>query len=159
MTPVSIHPLYRDDDPSRLREFAVDAPLVRRLRESYTLLRTRGDRLAVVFYDNLFQAHPGLRTMFRTDPVVQRAKFMASLDSVARFLDQPLAQREYLTGLGAMHAGLGVRPAHYDIVIDILAASMGEVLDELSAESATATDEWRLALRLISDQMIGGASR
>lgn len=109
-------------------------------------------RFAEVFYAKLFAAAPRLRGMFPDDLRAQAAKLTASLDAIVRNFEDPGANRLALSDLGGRHAGYGVRPEHYALVIDLLIESMREVGGITIQESGLG--EWRSALRLISDQMI-----
>lgn len=157
--PVHRHPLYRGTNPTELSNFEIDHELVGRLRDSYQAVRATGDRLAVTFYRNLFAQYPGLRPMFKADPAEQAAKLMASLDIIIAYLADPGGkQREYLAELGRRHTTYGVVPAHYDAVIQLLCDAMKQVLTESGHHPSQRTlDEWRTALRLVSDHMLSAA--
>jgi len=84
---------------------------------------------------------------------------MAALDAVVRNFEHPLENVAMLAQLGSRHIGRGTKPEHYNLVIDILITSMTELLGPYA--DGRGLDEWRMALRLISDHMIrgvGGAS-
>lgn len=80
---------------------------------------------------------------------------MGSLDAVVQNLEHPASNAAMLAALGKRHVGYGAKPEHYDLVIDLLIQSMRELAD--SDLDAAALDEWRMALRLISNQMIAAA--
>jgi hemoglobin-like flavoprotein len=155
--PVRLHPLYRDEPPSRLVGVGRDQAVIERLRSQYRLVRAQGERLASLFYERLFLEYPAVRPLFHEDPQRQRLKLMDSLDTVIGFLDQPSNQREYLRQMGARHMGYGALPAHYEVVSGLLADAMVEVLgDQVDQETR---NDWLDAFRLISDQMLAGASQ
>lgn len=152
--PISLHPLYRDEPPHRLVGVGRDEAVIRRLRSQFRLVRAEGDDLAKIFYSRLFEQYPSVRPMFRTDPAIQRAKLMDSLEVVMKFLDHPTEQAEYLRQMGARHAGYGALPVHYEIVSGLLADAVTEVLGERADQETRA--DWYDAFRLISDQMLAG---
>jgi len=155
--PVKRHPVattFSERPDQRLDSIPLDLGVVNRLRLSYEQVRTRGDALAEVFYGKLFTAAPHLRGMFKASPQAQSAKLMAALDAVVRNLEKPEENAAMLAELGRRHAGYGARPEHYALVVDLLVDSMGEVLDRPQPESLA---EWRVALQLISRQMLSAA--
>jgi len=150
--PISLHPLFRDDRPDRLARFRADGALIARLRSSLGAARAQGDRLAEAFYERLFKRRPDLRPMFTTDPALQRRKLMDSLATIVAFLGDRPGLDAYLAELGRRHAALGVKPAHYEIVVETLVQALGDVLgDGLDTETA---EDWRETLWLISEVMM-----
>lgn len=155
--PVRLHPLYRDEPPSRLIGVGRDDAVIDRLRSQYRMVRADGERLAGIFYERLFREYPSVRPLFPDNLELQRAKLMDSLDTVIGFLDRPASQRAYLREMGARHVEYGALPAHYPIVCDLLADAMVEVLGERADEDSRR--DWLDAFRLISDQMLAGATK
>jgi nitric oxide dioxygenase len=90
--------------------------------------------------------------MFRTEPQVQAAKLIASLDAIVQNLVDPDANAQMLAELGRRHAGYGAKPEHYDLVIELLVDSMRELMGPAIQDQSL--NEWRMALRLVSNQMI-----
>lgn len=155
--PVYRHPIARSSLDSPLSRLPLDRGLVGRLQASFEPVRASGVRFGEVFYTRLHAAAPHLRAMFRSDPHTQSAKLVASLDAIVRNLANPDENAAMLNALGQRHAAYGVRPEHYDLVIDVLLDSLREILGPLAHEHAL--DEWRIALRLVSDQMIAAAQQ
>ncbi len=155
--PLRRHPVARSSDAGALAGFPIERDLVQRLRDSYDLVRQRDLQLAEIFYERLFTAAPAVRPLFTLPSEQQAAKLMAALDAIVRNLTAPADNAALLNDLGKRHAAYGARPEHYDLVIDLLVESMTTLLgDEIDA---TVFDEWRMALRLVSDQMIAAAQR
>lgn len=154
--PVRRHPVAVASDSASLAPFPLDVALVLRLRATYEVVRVHQLRLAEVFYARLFAEAPELRAMFRGEPEAQAAKLTAALDAVVRNFEDPRRNAATLAELGRRHAAYGARPEHYSLVVDLLTDSIREVAGP--ACSAAAVEEWRLALRLISNQMIAGAT-
>lgn len=153
--PVSLHPLFPEQPGSRLIGVGRDTGVVERLRSEYRLARGKGDLLAREFYQRLFDRYPQVRALFSTDPAVQRARLMESLDTVIAFLDRPQEQARYLAQMGARHVRYGALPEHYPIVSRLLAEAVVAVLAD-DAELG-AFDDWHEAFMLVADQMIAGA--
>ena len=153
--PVRRHPVAVNKEDLRFTRLPLDLALVSRLKSSYARLREQDNRLAEKFYHRLFMVAPKLRPMFRGDLGVQSQKLMSALDAVVRNLERPDDNAALIAEMGKRHAGYGVKPEHYDLVIDLLVEPMKELL-ELDS-NCEGPDEWRTALRLISDQMINAA--
>lgn len=159
--PVHRHPVAVAPIRDPLANLPLDLALVDRLRATYALVRARDTRLAEIFYGRLFSAAPHLRPMFKSAPADQARKLTDALDAVVRNLQEPAQNAAMLDALGRRHAEYGAKPEHYVLVIDLLIDSMREVLDAPPDAPATverSLDEWRMALRLISDQMIRAAA-
>lgn len=149
--PVSLHPLFPDQPGTRLVGVGRDESVIARLRSEYALVRAEGDRLAVLFYGRLFERHPTLRSMFRTDQHLQRARLMESLDLVMQFLDRPADQARHLRALGDRHRSYGVRSEHYPIVVTLLTEAMTSALGDRAHVGSR--DAWYEAFRLVAEQM------
>lgn len=149
--PVSLHPLFPDHPGTRLVGVGRDESVIARLRSEYALVRAEGDRLAVLFYGRLFERHPHLRSMFRTDSHVQRARLMQSLDLVMQFLDRPAEQARHLRALGERHRSYGVRSEHYPMVVGLLTEAMMVALGDRAHVGSY--ESWKEAFGLVAEQM------
>lgn len=154
---VKRHPVAVDITGDALARVPLDTALVSRLRATYDAVRVQELRLAETFYTRLFAIAPHLRGMFPSDIRGQAAKLTAALDAVVHNFEDPAANVAALSQLGRRHAGYGVKPEHYAIVVDLLIASMREVGGDALDESRL--QEWRWALRLISQQMLAAGDR
>lgn len=146
------HPMAVQTTSDALDRVPLDTALVARLRASYDVVRGHELRLAETFYARLFALAPHLRPMFPNDLRAQAEKLTAALDVVVRNFEDPAANAAVLASLGRRHAGYGVKPEHYTLVVDLLVESMrelgGAAMDEARLQ------EWHRALQLISQQMI-----
>lgn len=154
--PVRRHPIVASAVHATPHVIPIDLALVERLRGTYEQVRARPLDFAERFYAKLFAEAPQLRPMFRGDLVDQAGKLTASLDVVVQNLEDPTANAAMLADLGRRHAGYGAKPEHYDLVVRLLVDAMEEVLGPRADRRHL--DEWRLALRLVSNQMIAAAS-
>jgi nitric oxide dioxygenase len=150
--PVHQHPVAVPNSKDPILGLPLDLALIGRLKASFQLVHSKGPRLAEIFYSKLFSAAPQLRSLFRSDADSQARKLSAALEAVVHNLESPAENSAMLAELGKRHAGYGARPEHYDLVVSLLVESMSEVLG--SATDTRSLEEWRMALRLISDQMI-----
>ncbi len=155
--PVRRHPVAVSKPDAPLNMLPLDVDLVVRLKKTYAQVRACDLQLAEVFYSRLFAAQPELRPMFRGDIAAQARKLTAALDAVVHNFERPVENAAMVAELGVRHAGYGVKPEHYETVIDILVESMRVVLGPSS--DARSIDEWRMALQLIAKQMIAAAGQ
>ena len=100
------------------------------VQASFARLAGNADGVADAFYTRLFEIDPALRHLFRSDLAGQRRRLMQMLATAVGGLDDVAALLPAVTALGALHAGYGVRDAHYASVgralIDTLRAGLGE---------------------------------
>lgn len=127
------------------------------VQSSFAVVAPQADALARRFYARLFELDPALRRLFKPDLAEQRDKLMAVLGVAVNGLGRIDALVPVLEGLGARHAGYGVRDAHYEVVatalLDTLAAGLGE------AFTPTLRDAWTCAYTLLAAAMQAGARR
>lgn len=88
------------------------------------------DTAAQLFYGQLFELDPSLRSMFKGDMVEQGRKLMAMINTVVVSLDNlgPILGR--IQELGRGHVAYGVTEAHYDTVGNALIWTLGQGLGE-----------------------------
>lgn len=146
------HPVAKIEHGDMLARVPVDAALIGRLRASYEQVRASDHRFAELFYAKLFAIAPHLRPLFTSNPAAQAAKLTASLDAIVANLEAPEANAEALAQLGRRHVGYGAKPEHYPVVVELLVESMAELLS--TPTTSPAMEEWRTALRLVSERMI-----
>jgi nitric oxide dioxygenase len=115
------------------------------------------DRVAVTFYDRLFEIDPAARAMFaRTNMTTQRVKFLEMLGEIVRNLDQPKGLIPAVSALGKRHVDYGVRDVDYDRVREALFAALAaEVGDAFTSD---VRDAWEEAYALTAALMKRGAT-
>ena len=127
------------------------------VQASFARLATDADGVAQAFYARLFEIDPTLRPLFGSDLVGQRRKLMQMLATAVGGLDDVTALLPIVKGLGARHAGYGVRAAHYTSVgralIDTLRAGLGEAFTP-ALERA-----WIAVYTVLAGSMQAGAHR
>lgn len=113
------------------------------------------DRATAHFFALLFLRHPELRSFFPAAMDVHRDRLFRTLLAVVRELDQPVALRATLTGLGRDHRRHGTLAGHYVAVEECLVETLARYAGghwDAEAESA-----WRRAYRMIASIMIEAA--
>jgi nitric oxide dioxygenase len=117
------------------------------------------DDIARRFYVHLFEQYPGLLDgVFNRGNQAEGSQQSALAGSVALFASSLMQNPEQvpeqlLSRIAHKHASLGITPAQYDVVHDVLFAAIVEVLGEaVTPEVAAAWDEvyWLMAYALIN---------
>jgi nitric oxide dioxygenase len=127
------------------------------VQSTFTTVTADADlRLAKRFYEHLFRISPESRSLFSTDPAVQRQKFTDELGAIVwsiGHLDDFLATT---MSLGARHVAYGATIDHYRLVGDALLAALADELGEACTDEVTAA--WRAAYDLVAEAMMMGAA-
>lgn len=150
--PIRRHPIAAGAVAANLRAVPIDVALAARLRSDFEQILAHELRLGELFYARLFEAAPHLRSLFKSTPEEQARKLIASLESIVRNFEDPESSAALLAELGRRHASYGAKAEHYVLVIDVMIESMAQLFGPRG--DPRRLDEWRMALRLISDQMI-----
>ena len=113
------------------------------------------------FYTHLFEQHPGLNDgVFNRGNQAEGSQQVALAGSVAVFASALVKTPEQLpetllSRIAHKHASLGITPAQYDVVHDVLFWAIVDVLgDAVTPEVAAAWDEvyWLMAYALINQE-------
>jgi NAD(P)H-flavin reductase/hemoglobin-like flavoprotein len=130
--------------------------LSRTLKESWSLIEDRQDKLAGQFYARMFLADPQLRELFPVQMDQTRSRLLAALLTAIQNVDEPELLDDYLRGLGRDHRKYHAGPAHYEQMGRALLESLRDLSgDQWCAEYDTA---WQEAYRVISGRMQAGAA-
>ncbi|WP_405097929.1 globin domain-containing protein [Micromonospora sp. NBC_01412] len=126
------------------------------VRAGAEALRPNLSAVAQDFYRRLFAADPELRTMFTSDPVLQREKFADELEAIVSSIERfdDFIDRTRL--LGARHAGYGVRFRHYGEVREALFGAFAAALG--AGWTAETERAWRRAYDMIAEAMLLGSA-
>jgi hemoglobin-like flavoprotein len=81
-----------------------------------------------LFYDNLFEADPSLRPLFKGDMKQQAAKLVLMINAAVNKLNDLGTLVPILQQLGQRHETYGVLPAHYATVGTALLKTLGQGL-------------------------------
>jgi len=127
------------------------------VRHSFALVQPIAAQAAALFYNNLFQADPSLRALFRGDMMQQGERLMTMIGAAVGLLDRPEALIPVLQKLGARHGGYGVVDAHYASVGGALLLTLEQGLgDDFTPDTLAA---WTELYGIISRTMIEAARR
>jgi hemoglobin-like flavoprotein len=126
------------------------------VRHSFGLVAPIAPQAAALFYDNLFDADPSLRALFRGGNMAhQGERLMTMIATAVRMLDQPQVLLPLLRSLGARHGGYGVTSDHYATVGAALLKTLEQGLQD--AWTPAAAEAWTAAYGVISRTMQEGA--
>jgi len=100
------------------------------VRSSWQQVLPIKDTAAQLFYGQLFELDPSLRSLFKGDMIEQGRKLMAMINTVVISLDQLGPILGAVEDLGRRHVAYGVTEAHYDTVGSALIWTLGKGLGE-----------------------------
>jgi hemoglobin-like flavoprotein len=98
------------------------------VQDSFAKLAPISDVAATLFYDELFQRDPALRSLFKPDMTEQRQKLMAMLATAVANLGEWERISAAVQALGRRHVSYGVKPTDYQTVGDALIATLDKGL-------------------------------
>lgn len=126
--------------------------VIRLVQQSWSLVLPIAPQAAALFYDNLFELDPGLKSLFKGDIQAQGAKLMQMIDVAISKLDKLDVLIPVLQGLGMRHAGYGVQAAHYETVGAALLKTLGQGLGD--AFTPQVRDAWTTVFGVMASVMI-----
>lgn len=100
------------------------------VRSSWQQVLPIRDTAAQLFYGQLFELDPSLRSLFKGDMAEQGRKLMAMINTVIVGLDNLAPLLGAVEDLGRRHVAYGVTEAHYDTVGSALIWTLGKGLGE-----------------------------
>ena len=121
------------------------------VRSSFALVQPIAPQAAALFYDNLFEADPALRPLFKGDMAQQGERLMSMIGAAVGMLDRPATLIPVLRKMGARHAGYGVKDAHYGTVGAALLKMLEQGLGD--AFTADAREAWTVLYGVIASTM------
>jgi len=98
------------------------------VRSSWQQVLPIKETAAELFYGQLFELDPALRTMFKGDMIEQGRKLMTMINTVVKSLDNLAPVLEIIENMGRRHVEYGVTAAHYDTVGNALIWTLGQGL-------------------------------
>jgi hemoglobin-like flavoprotein len=130
---------------------AVDKRQVTLVQQSFEQAAALGEKVAEIFYAELFAIDPTLRSMFQGDMHEQRKKLLAALAMVVRALHTPEKIIGPAQKLAIRHLDYGVEPVHYTYVGNALLRTLKKGLgDQFTPELR---DAWVEAFRTLATVM------
>lgn len=124
------------------------------VQSSFAQVAPIADAASALFYDDLFERSPELRSLFPDDLSEQRAKLMQMLAVAVSGLSNWDATVGAVRNLGARHAHYGVVPEHFDAVGASLLATLAKGLGD--AFTPEVREAWTEAFGVIAGEMEAG---
>jgi hemoglobin-like flavoprotein len=121
------------------------------VRISWQQVLPISDSAAKLFYGQLFELDPSLRSLFKGDMVEQGRKLMAMINTVVISLDQLGPILGTIEDMGRRHVAYGVTEAHYDTVGSALIWTLGKGLGEQFTPAVE--DAWAEAYNTLASAM------
>lgn len=125
------------------------------VQDSFSKVAPIADQAAALFYQNLFEADPTLKPLFKGNMEEQGKKLMQMIAVAVGKLDDLPTLVPVLQNLGKRHAGYGVVNAHYDTVGAALLKTLGQGLGDAFTPDVKAA--WTTAYGLMAKTMIDAA--
>lgn len=100
------------------------------VRSSWQQVLPIKDTAAQLFYGQLFELDPSLRSLFKGDMVEQGRKLMMIINTAVNSLDDLGPILGAVEDMGRHHVAYGVTEAHYDTVGSALIWTLGQGLGE-----------------------------
>ncbi|KAI1811886.1 globin-like protein [Poronia punctata] len=119
------------------------------------VLKEHGVTITTLFYENLLEAHPELRSVFNQGNQVGGAQpraLAAAVWAYAAYVDDLGKLGTAVEHIAHKHASLNVQPEHYPIVGKFLLEAVAEVLGE--ACTPDIVDAWTAAYAVLADIFI-----
>jgi hemoglobin-like flavoprotein len=121
------------------------------VQNSWNVITPVSQQMGEEFYGKLFELHPDLKPMFKSDPKDQAMKLMFMLSYLVHRLASVDDMRAEISKLASRHKGYGTLNDHYKPVGEVLMWSLQRNLGELwTPETEVA---WRKAYDLIATLM------
>lgn len=112
---------------------------------------------AALFYQNLFEADPSIKTLFKGDMTAQGEKLMHMIGAAVGQLNDLDTLVPILQQLGARHVAYGVKDAHYQTVGGALLKTLQQGLG--SAFTPAVNAAWAEVYDVMAEVMITSAAR
>ncbi|ROH86271.1 hemin receptor [Pseudomethylobacillus aquaticus] len=111
---------------------------------------------AALFYQNLFEADPSLKTLFKGDMTAQGKKLMHMIGAAVGKLNELDTLVPILQQLGARHVAYGVEDVHYQTVGGALLKTLQQGLGPAFTPEVNAA--WAEVYGVMADVMITSAA-
>ncbi|MBT9505644.1 globin family protein [Rhodoferax sp.] len=125
------------------------------VQSTFNSVRPIAGVAAQLFYDQLFELDPSLRSLFKGDITRQGQMLMSMLGTAVNGLSKLETLVPVVHQLGIRHAGYGVRTEHYDTVGSALLWTLEKGLGNEFTPAARAA--WTVAYALLAQTMQAGA--
>jgi hemoglobin-like flavoprotein len=133
----------------------MDAQTIQLVQDSWEKVLPISGVAGPLFYKNLFEADPSLRSLFKGNMPDQAAKLMQMIGAAVGLLTDLDKLIPVLKQLGARHTGYGVVTAHYSTVGGALLSTLQQGLGP--AFTPEVKEAWASAYSVITEVMTSPA--
>ncbi|OQA07842.1 MAG: Flavohemoprotein [Bacteroidetes bacterium ADurb.Bin397] len=98
------------------------------VQNTWSTITPVSQQMGESFYSRLFQNHPELKPMFKSDPKDQAMKLMFMISYLVHRLGSFDDLKDEIIKLASRHTGYGTKKEHYGAVGDALLATLKESL-------------------------------
>ncbi len=123
---------------------------------SFAKIAPIADLAATLFYEDLFERDPRLRSLFREDMTEQRQKLMAMLGTAAANLQHWEKIAAVVQALGRRHVAYGVEPTDYETVGAALIATLEKGLGDDFTQGVR--EAWVACYAAVTAEMLGAVA-
>jgi len=92
---------------------SLTATEIKLVRDSWQIINPVSRKMGEDFYAKLFESHPELRSLFKSDPKDQAMKLMFMLSYLVNRLDNVDDMKAEIIKLANRHKNYGTDPAHF----------------------------------------------
>jgi len=125
------------------------------VQTSFAKVAPIADVAARLFYENLFERDPDLRSLFKEDMTEQRQKLMAMLSVAVANVGDWNKIAEAVQALGRRHVSYGVKPQDYATVGAALIATLEKGLGEDFTPQVR--DAWEACIAAVAGEMLSAS--
>ncbi len=133
----------------------MESSTIQLVQNSWQKVVAIGPQAAALFYQNLFETDPALKSLFNGDMQAQGKKLLDMITIAVNKLTELDVLVPVLQNLGKRHAGYGVKDAHYDTVGAALVKTLGQGLG--SSFTQEVKDAWIKVYGVMADVMKAAA--
>lgn len=133
----------------------MESSTIQLVQNSWQKVVAIGPQAAALFYQNLFETDPALKSLFNGDMQAQGKKLLDMITIAVNKLTELDVLVPALQNLGKRHAGYGVKDAHYDTVGAALVKTLGQGLG--SSFTQEVKDAWIKVYGVMADVMKAAA--
>jgi hemoglobin-like flavoprotein len=124
----------------------------RLVQASFAQVDPMADRVAMMFYQRVFELDPMLASLFKVDMATQGTRFMEKLALAVKGLEDLDEIAPFVETLGRRHVGYGVKTKDYDTVGEALLWTLEQHLGSSFDDNVKAA--WSAAYEALSTMMI-----
>ena len=133
----------------------MDEQVIRDVQSSWKMVEGIAPQAAALFYSNLFEADPSLKSLFKGDMAEQGKKLMQMIGAAVGKLTDLDVLVPILQGLGKRHGAYGVQEAHYATVGGALLKTLEQGLGP--AFTSQVKESWASVYGVMSNVMIAAS--